>query len=261
MRIKKINQSAGIIGNVVDNLSSTSSIDALSANQGKIINEKFNNYKLKLFSDPSDFGLENYTSIAEICAAMPSNSILLFTGNNAQPFTDFIAMSYGTVFIIKQGAYRCVVEITGSETNTQKQRWTTIWRTDMGLGVWQKMQVDNQSFVGKYTFTDQGILLECTTDLTQGDKYTLTVTGSSNTTTTPIHSILRVFQSQAVFKQEGAIHHGYELTGITSQRKSTYTGYIHIPLPQYSTIQVQAPSWVSIKISNAAMVAAIEEGE
>lgn len=39
MRIRKAAQSAGIIGNIVDNLNSTSTQDALSAQQGKILNE------------------------------------------------------------------------------------------------------------------------------------------------------------------------------------------------------------------------------
>ena len=40
--IIKAKQSAGVVATVVDNLDSTSSIDALSANQGKILNEKIN---------------------------------------------------------------------------------------------------------------------------------------------------------------------------------------------------------------------------
>lgn len=40
MKIKKINQSAGVIADVVNSLDSNSSIDALSANMGKQLNEK-----------------------------------------------------------------------------------------------------------------------------------------------------------------------------------------------------------------------------
>lgn len=40
MKIKKISQSAGVVANVVNSLDSNSSIEALSANQGKILNEK-----------------------------------------------------------------------------------------------------------------------------------------------------------------------------------------------------------------------------
>lgn len=39
MKIKKINQSSGYVGSIVDNLESASNQDALSANQGKILNE------------------------------------------------------------------------------------------------------------------------------------------------------------------------------------------------------------------------------
>ena len=37
MRIRKVNQSAGLVASVVDNLSTTSKVDALSANQGVIL--------------------------------------------------------------------------------------------------------------------------------------------------------------------------------------------------------------------------------
>lgn len=39
--IVKAKQSAGVVANVIDNLNSTSTIDALSAKQGKILNDKF----------------------------------------------------------------------------------------------------------------------------------------------------------------------------------------------------------------------------
>lgn len=42
MKIKKINQSAGVIANVIDSLESNSSIDALSANKGKELQERIN---------------------------------------------------------------------------------------------------------------------------------------------------------------------------------------------------------------------------
>ena len=46
--IIKAKQSAGVIATVVDTLSSTSATDALSANQGKILNDKINNKGVKL---------------------------------------------------------------------------------------------------------------------------------------------------------------------------------------------------------------------
>ena len=46
MKNRKINQSAGVVANVVDSLDSTSAIDALSANQGKILNEKIDNLEI-----------------------------------------------------------------------------------------------------------------------------------------------------------------------------------------------------------------------
>lgn len=40
MKIKKIAQSAGVVATVVDNLESTCAVDALSAKQGKLLNDK-----------------------------------------------------------------------------------------------------------------------------------------------------------------------------------------------------------------------------
>lgn len=40
MKIRKVAQSAGLVANVVDKLTSTSKSDALSANQGKVLDEK-----------------------------------------------------------------------------------------------------------------------------------------------------------------------------------------------------------------------------
>ena len=40
MKIKKVDQSAGVVANVVDNLNSNSAIDALSAKMGKELSNK-----------------------------------------------------------------------------------------------------------------------------------------------------------------------------------------------------------------------------
>lgn len=50
MKIKKINQSAGVVANVTNSLNSDSSIDALSAAAGKKLKEEFNNYALSTSS-------------------------------------------------------------------------------------------------------------------------------------------------------------------------------------------------------------------
>ena len=42
MKIRKIAQTPGLVATVVDNLTSTSTTDALSANQGRILNKKIN---------------------------------------------------------------------------------------------------------------------------------------------------------------------------------------------------------------------------
>lgn len=43
MKIRKIAQTPGLVATVVDNLTNTSTIDALSANQGKVLNDKITN--------------------------------------------------------------------------------------------------------------------------------------------------------------------------------------------------------------------------
>ena len=45
MKIRKIAQTPGLVATVVDNLISTSKVDALSANQGKILNENKLNFE------------------------------------------------------------------------------------------------------------------------------------------------------------------------------------------------------------------------
>ena len=43
MKIKKIAQAPGLVATVVDNLTNSSTIDALSTNQGRVLNEKIIN--------------------------------------------------------------------------------------------------------------------------------------------------------------------------------------------------------------------------
>lgn len=52
MKIKKISQSAGVIADVVNSLDSNSSTDALSANQGKALNEKIGVIRVETLPEP-----------------------------------------------------------------------------------------------------------------------------------------------------------------------------------------------------------------
>lgn len=52
--IKKVAQTPGLVATVVDNLNSTSNIDALSANQGKVLNEKIDNLNIPQIVDSLD---------------------------------------------------------------------------------------------------------------------------------------------------------------------------------------------------------------
>ena len=51
MKIKKIAQSAGVVATVVDNLNSTSALDALSAKQGNVLNKKIEEETLALYEN------------------------------------------------------------------------------------------------------------------------------------------------------------------------------------------------------------------
>ena len=51
--IVKAKQSAGLVANVIDNLNSTSEVDALSANQGKVLNDKITGKTLWSNSNPN----------------------------------------------------------------------------------------------------------------------------------------------------------------------------------------------------------------
>lgn len=79
--IIKAKQSAGVIATVVDNLESTSSTDALSANQGKILNDKINNKGVKLLfngnitTNGTDIKLsENINNFDLICIVSRSDA-------------------------------------------------------------------------------------------------------------------------------------------------------------------------------------------
>ena len=79
--IIKAKQSAGVVATVVDNLSSTSPTDALSANQGKILNDKINNKGVKLLfngnitTNGTDIKLsENINNFDLICIVSRSDA-------------------------------------------------------------------------------------------------------------------------------------------------------------------------------------------
>ena len=73
--IIKAKQSAGVVATVVDNLSSTSSTDALSANQGKLLNDKINE-------------INNKSAITVKC-----NSNINYNGQNADVTVNFTDVS------------------------------------------------------------------------------------------------------------------------------------------------------------------------
>ena len=52
MKIRKTGQSAGLIATVIDKLTSTSKTDALSANQGKVLDEKITTVNDRFGTDP-----------------------------------------------------------------------------------------------------------------------------------------------------------------------------------------------------------------
>ena len=79
--IIKAKQSAGVVATVVDNLSSTSTTDALSANQGKILNDKINSKGVKLLfngnitTNSTDIKLsENINNFDLICVVTRNNT-------------------------------------------------------------------------------------------------------------------------------------------------------------------------------------------
>ena len=73
--IIKAKQSAGVVATVVDNLESTSATDALSANQGKLLNDKFNE-------------INNKSAITVKC-----NSNINYNGQNADVTVNFTDVS------------------------------------------------------------------------------------------------------------------------------------------------------------------------
>lgn len=94
--IIKAKQSAGVVATVVDNLSSTSSTDALSANQGKLLNDKINE-------------TNNKSAITVKC-----NSNINYNGQNADVtinFTD-VSLQKGSNLLYSNGIFTAQKAIT-----------------------------------------------------------------------------------------------------------------------------------------------------
>ena len=91
--IIKATQSAGVVATVVDNLNSTSSTNALSANQGRILNEKGKWIELASTTATSETtktvqDLTNFSKIALICKGAETGQILAST---IAPVEQFVA--------------------------------------------------------------------------------------------------------------------------------------------------------------------------
>lgn len=82
--IIKVKQSAGIVATVVDGLNSTSTTDALSANQGKVLNEKMfpmeilaNNYNIDNIKKSGFYGIFNATGTLPTGYSTSDNNIFI----------------------------------------------------------------------------------------------------------------------------------------------------------------------------------------
>ena len=113
--IIKAKQSAGVVATVVDNLSSTSPTDALSANQGKILNDKTvtfekttNGFNLK-FANGFMIQKKKLTRVSVNCNTSAGNNTGLFYGTYDMgdwdvPFTELFDFTYtiGKVYGARQ---------------------------------------------------------------------------------------------------------------------------------------------------------------
>lgn len=124
MKIRKIAQTPGLVATVVDNLISTSKVDALSANQGKILNENKLNFEYsKKIGDISILANKMRFTVLEGAAA----------GSNVEiDFSSMYSSLNGTVvtsFVIGQVNTQSNVNVTSLvPTVNQGEYWNYISR-------------------------------------------------------------------------------------------------------------------------------------
>lgn len=93
--IIKAYQSSGVVATVVDNLISTSTTDALSSNQGRVLNEKFSKNELWINSSPT--------------ASFSGQTITLSSNDY-----DYLLIFYARTPSLRNEMYSCIVEANGT---------------------------------------------------------------------------------------------------------------------------------------------------
>lgn len=95
-----------------------------------------------------------------------------------------------------------------------------------------------------------GVLIKCV-KTNYYDKYAIRIIGASNTSGTPIDTVIRLNHSNTVFNGT-VLNNGFALSNITYKLIGN-VGYIHIPIAIYSILQVESCREVELTVTNAAM--------
>lgn len=102
-----------------------------------------------------------------------------------------------------------------------------------------------------YTTNSKGVLIRCTKNTTY-DKYAIHIIGVSNDSLIAIDTILRIAHSNSKGFTVESLNNGIELKGITTKMVNNI-GYLHIPLPTYSILQIETLNSVEMVVSNETM--------
>lgn len=124
MKIRKVAQTPGLVATVVDNLTSTNTTDALSANQGRILNNnklEASNIKagdnITLSVDGKNVTISSTGGKRQVATFQPASNQSTGTTQVMVNFTDTL-INNSDIFVLENGKVKvnktCIVELSGS---------------------------------------------------------------------------------------------------------------------------------------------------
>lgn len=176
MKIKKISQSAGVIANVIDSLESSSSIDALSANKGKELQEQINE-----INDKSAMTITLPVNTPVEITETYEGARIPLTGLGCQKGLNLI-LENEKIKVNKSGYYRisAATTVTGANGTTQ---CLYIWQNDLNICSGYQVAVDGSfvqiSLPSRIIYAEEGD--EFSLQLSSNVINTYTVAGSKYT--------------------------------------------------------------------------------
>lgn len=126
------------------NINPITASDAVLRNDGSTVEDFMTERHFRTFTLPSQFSsLSTSSSLNEICAAMPEESILVYpTNGNSCPdeIYNIMGTKINIIEICKHSIYRTHITITSNDGNTSKQKIVESgWRTDTGCSTFRNV--------------------------------------------------------------------------------------------------------------------------